>query len=275
MGSPSQTAHMRRTNYTFQLLFCTAIIAASPLFGGVKMRVIEGHPIIDGVYVNGHGPYRFLIDTGANVNLIETGLARKIGMNATFQVDLESVATKTAAQGSDGNEVVLGSVKAEGQEFLFSPLEAIHLVSPAIRGVLGQWFLLQFDYVVDLSNQRLEFGRQDWNGTRVPFEVINARPVVLTSLGPLALDSGARQVVLFGTHPDSGAGFRGELKTAAGTQQIGLVSGKALIIQGRKIWSGEAVAIPNRPEPGVDGLLPLSLFRSVYVCNSGGYMIFE
>src|SRR5579862_8304020 len=81
-----KTTPMRRTNHTIQILICSLILGVGPLLGGVKLQVREGRPIVDGVYVNGHGPYRFLLDTGANVNLIETGLARKIGMNATFQV---------------------------------------------------------------------------------------------------------------------------------------------------------------------------------------------
>ncbi len=31
----------------------------------------------------------------------------------------------------------------------------------------------------------------------------------------------------------------------------------------------------NRAEPDVDGLLPLSLFKQVYVCNSEGYAILD
>jgi len=271
---------MPHTNHTTKILFCSLIIAVGPLFGEVKMQVRDGRPVVDGVYVNGHGPYRFLVDTGANVNLIETRLARKIGMNATFKVDLASVSNKTSTEGSDGNEVVLDSVKAERQEFLLSPLDAIHEISPDIQGVLGQWFLYQFDYVLDLRNKRIEFGKLDLgknagNGTRAPFKMINARPVVSTSLGDLALDSGASQVVLFGVRSAGGSGSRSEMKTVAGSQQIGMVSGKSLVIEGRKIWSGDAVATPSRPEPGVDGLLPLGLFKMIYVCNSESYVVFE
>jgi hypothetical protein len=35
------------------------------------------------------------------------------------------------------------------------------------------------------------------------------------------------------------------------------------------------VAIPNRSEPGVDGLMPLSSFKTIYECNSEGYVVFE
>jgi hypothetical protein len=265
---------MRHANY-IQILIGSLIITTVPLFAGVKMQVREGRPIVDGIYVNGHGPYRFLVDTGTNVNLIETRLARAIGMTATFQVDLASAAGKIPATGSDGNQVALDSVKADGQKFLFSGLEAIHDFSPDIQGVLGQWFLSQFDYTLNLRGRQLEFGKQDRNGTRSHFRIVNARPVVSTSLGDLALDSGAAQLVLFGVQPDSGSNIRRELRTATGTQTIGLVSGKRLIIEGREIWDGGAVAIPAPSEPGLDGLMPLSLFKSIYFCNSEGYVVFE
>ena len=236
------------------------------------MQVRDGRPTVDGVYVNGHGPYRFLVDTGANVNLIETGLARKIGMNATFQVDLASSAGKTATQGSDGNEVALDAVKAGGQKFLFSGLEAIHNSLPDVQGVLGEWFLAQFDYTLDLRGKRLEFGKQDRKGTRTRLRMVNARPVVSTSLGDLVLDSGAVRIILFGVDP--GSGGNSFVRTVAGSQAAGTVS-KSLIIEDKVLWRGDAVAMPKGGEPGVAGLLPLSMFKSIYVCNSEGYLIFE
>jgi hypothetical protein len=256
-------------------LVCTFGLAALPLWSEVKLQVRDGRPIIDGIYVNGHGPYRFLVDTGSNVNLIETGLAKKIGMNATFAVDLTSVSRKTSVHGSNGNELAIGSVKAADQQFLFSPLDAIHRISPDIQGVLGQGFLNQFDYVLDLHGQRLEFGKQERTGARVAFKMINARPVVHTSLGYLALDSGADWVILYGIKPEIGGDFMGELRSVSGSTKINVVTRKPLLIDGRKIWGGDALAIPDQPEPGVDGLLPLSLFKAIYVCNSESYVVFE
>jgi len=253
------------------MLICTLIIAASPLRGG-KMQVREGRPIVDAVYVNGHGPYRFLVDTGANVNLIETGLARKIGMNATFQADLASAAGKALTPGCDGNEVDLGSIKARGQKFLFSRLDALRDLSPDVQGVLGQWFLSGFDYLLDLHVKSLQFGNQDLNGTRVRFKILNGRTVVSTNLGDLVLDSGATRLVLFGVNPDGGN--RASFRTVSGSLTVGMVS-RRLIVEGRSIWHGDALAMPNRAEPEVAGLLPLSLFKAIYVCNSEGYVVFE
>lgn len=265
---------MRPTNHTTQILICFLIIAAGPLYAEVIMQVRDGRPVVDGVFVNGHGPYRFLVDTGSNVNLIETGIARKIGMNATFQVDLASSAGKVATSGSDGNQVVLDSVKADGQKFLFSGLEAIHGSSPDVQGVLGEWFLAQFDYTLDLRGKRVEFGKQDRKGTRTRFDMINARPVISTSLGALALDSGANRVVLFGARAGGDRGDTGFIKTVAGSQAVHVVSSN-LSIEGRRVWHGDAVAMPSRTEPGVNGLLPPCLFKVIYVCNSEDYVVFE
>jgi hypothetical protein len=136
-------------------------LTAGPLAGGVRLLVREGRPFVDGVYVNSQGPYRFLLDTGTNMNLIETRLARRIGMQTTFEDVVESAVGKTSLPGSDGNLVELGTVRAEGQRFQYSGLDTIHLLWPDIHGVLGQAFLSGFDYRLDLRDKTLEFGKQE------------------------------------------------------------------------------------------------------------------
>ena len=57
---------------------------------------------------------------------------------------------------------------------------------------------------------------------------------------------------------------------------VGKASGRPLqVIAGRRIWNGDAVAISSRPEAGVDSLMPLSIFRFLFVCNSSGHIIFR
>jgi hypothetical protein len=62
--------------------------------------------------------------------------------------------------------------------------------------------------------------------------------------------------------------------TLTGSRDVGMVARK-LAIEGRDIWRGDAVALPDRSETGIAGLMPLSLFRSVYICNSEGYVVLE
>jgi hypothetical protein len=193
-------------------------------------------------------------------------------MSTSFQVDFSSAAGKTLLPGSDENEVELGSVKGNRQKFLFSGLDAIHSLLPDVQGVLGQWFLAGFDYMLDLRSKRLEFGKQDREGTRARFTMPNGRTAISTSLGDLVLDSGTARLVLFGVDPDRRD--QGYMRTVAGSRKIGVVSSR-LIIEGRNIWHGDAVTIPNGEDPGVAGLMPLSLFKAIYVCNSEGYVVFK
>src|SRR5262249_42324094 len=136
---------------------------------------------------DGHGPYRFLLDTGATLNQIEPKLARSIGLTETFQTTLTSSIGVRPAPGSDGHEVTVGSARADAQVFLFAGMDAIHQLSPDIQGVLGQVFLSRFDYLLDVRARRLEFGTQDFDekGIWARFTSLQGRPVVSTSLGLL------------------------------------------------------------------------------------------
>jgi len=259
--------------------FCALLLAAGPLLGAdaagrVTVRFIDGRPVVDGVFVSGHGPYRFLVDTATTSNHIEPALARSIGLKATFRSELTTSLSVLPVLGCDGIEVALGPARADGQTFLLAGMETVHRLSANIQGILGQNFLSRFDYLLDVHGSRLEFGASAANakGMRVQFRSQNGRAVVATSLGELAVDSGVNQVMLFGVAAKE---MVARLFTLAGSGDVGMVSGRRLQIQGRTFWWGEAVAVPNPAETEIAGLLPVSVFRRVYISNSDGYVIFE
>jgi Aspartyl protease len=260
------------------LAVCTAILAGSQICAAaalhpVKIEMTEGHPVIRGVYVNGHGPYSFLLDTGTTANHMDPKLAQRIGLKPTFRSELVSSTGAEYVPGTDGVEVTLGSVHAEGQRFLFTGVDLIRQLEPSVQGVLGQTFLSHFDYLLNVRGKQIEFGKREPNATeiRAPLRIDQARPVVSTSLGALVLDSGTRWVTLFGVQA---TGPMNEMVTMTGSLRIGTVVRK-LLIGGRAFWRGEALAVPHSAEPSAEGLLPVSLFKTVYFCNSEGYVSFE
>jgi hypothetical protein len=250
-----------------------AALTTTPAASGVKLQMREGRPVVDGVMVNGHGPYRFLLDTGATLNTIDPTLAQSIGLTVAFLTQLTSSTGVTSASGSEGGEIRLGPVTAGDQVFLFTGMDAVHKLSSDIQGVLGQVFLSQFDYLLDVRGGRMEFGKRELHGkgARAPFRIVQGRPVVDTSLGPLVLDSGAHLMVRFGVEATQATA---EMVTMSGTMQVGMVFSK-LAIDGRTLWRGDAVAVPHTAEAGAAGLLPVSLFKTVYVCNSGRYVVLD
>jgi len=78
--------------------------------------------------------------------------------------------------------------------------------------------------------------------------------------------------MLFGVR--GGAGDRRDLLTLTGSQSVGTVA-RRLTIEGQNVWRGDAVAIPGEGESGIAGLFPLNMFKTVYICNSQGYIEFE
>jgi hypothetical protein len=259
------------------MLFAIVLSLNLEARAAIRIQLIEGRPIVDGVFVNGHGPYRFLLDTAATLNHIEPQLAQSIGLRATWRTELTSSLGSRVVPGTDQAEVVLGDNKASAQKFVFAGMEVVHQLTRGVDGILGQEFLGRFDYLLDLKAKSIDFGDRSEpdpsiSGQRAPFRAHSGRAAIETSLGDLVLDSGASSVVLFGIRPDnSSSGF---MSTLAGSQFVGMVY-RRLVISGRRIWSGDAVAIPDRNEPGVSGLMPLRLFRSVYMSNSGHYAILE
>jgi len=247
------------------------MFAPGPAGAAVKIRLVDGRPMVDTVYLNGHGPYRFLLDTGTTLNHLDPRVAASIGLRPTFSTDLLTSIGTTSIGGAVGIDVVLGPVRADAQTFLFGGLDNIRRSFPDVQGVLGQAFLSRFDYLLDLRGQRLEFGTTERAPmkNRVPFQAVAGRPAVSTSLGSLVLDSGAAGVILFGGRAMA---LTHEMFTMTGSLRVGRISG-TLVIDGRTWWSGKAVVIPQAAEAGAEGLLPASLFKAVYVCNSEGYLL--
>ncbi len=227
-------------------------------------------PVVNSVFVNGQGPYRFLLDTGANLNLIDTTLARSLGMKETSQLQLLSSTGSASVSGSEPCILRTASVEAGGQPLLISDLQGIRRRWPGVQGVLGQAFLSRFDYLIRIDNGTVEFGARPPEGVRTGFKRVNGRMVIPTSLGSLVLDSGADRLVRFGVQRTTP--ILGEVRTVTGTRQVGLVPSK-LVISGRRVWSGDAIALGDTSASSIDGLVPLNLFKAVYICNSGGYVI--
>jgi hypothetical protein len=233
--------------------------------------MMMGRPVVDGVFLNGQGPYRFLIDTGAQANEVEATLAGKLGLAPAFQVEMTTVSGTIPVVGGRIAEVVLGSVKASNQEFLFTTLDDVHALSGDIHGVLGQEFLSRFDFLLDFANRRLVFRAPiPEGGRRVGVETIHGRPAIETSEGKLVLDSGTDAAILFRA---SSLG-EGQVRTASGFTSVATVHRLLLRIAGREYHPANTAFIP-RSSPGEDGELPASLFHAVFFSNSGRYVILD
>jgi len=222
--------------------------------------------------LNGYGPYRFLLDSGAQTNTMESGVARDIGLQSTFRVELATIAGVVLVPGGHVDEVQLGDIRVSGPEFIVHSLDAIHALDPTIRGVLGQEFLSRFDYLIDVQDHSLHLGAAaPRSGSRVDLELDGGRILLPTNFGRLVLDSGTDTLVLF----DRAADTNLEMRTFSGSTPASSREPETVMIAGYGLRTVPSVSVARPRAAHEDGLLPIIAFKSIYVSNSEKYVIVD
>src|SRR5215472_6165862 len=253
---------------------CKAAVAAASSTS-VKLSILSGRPVVSQVFLNGRGPYRFLLDTGAQTNQVDVSLARKLGLTATFQVELETAAGATRAKGGRVGRVSLGPAEAVDQEFLFTDLDGLHALSPDLRGILGQQFLAHFDFTLDFHDHRLIFGETPGGtpgGTLIPAHLVYGRMAVSTSLGELVLDSGTDSLILFRS-PANLASDR--IRSTSGLWAPASREHAGELRIGDRIFHVVSTTVGGGGATREAGLLPASLFHAIFISNSAGYVVVD
>jgi len=255
----------------FTILLPSAALAQSAQ-ASIPLKVITGKPIVDGVFLNGHGPYRFLLDTGSQSNQLDSALARKLGLVATLQLDLETQSGESTVPGGRVGKVILGTAEASDQEFLFTRFDDLSTLPSDTRGILGQEFLAHFDYTLDFQHHRLTFGEPSAAGAQTSFRLIYGRMAVSTNLGDLVLDSGAEILFLF---RKSARAASAQVIGASGARvAVSFEAAPEVRIGDRRYRPAQA---EYRPVPAAEeaGLLPANLFHAIFICNSKQYVVFD
>ena len=225
---------------------------------------------MDGVYIDGCGPYRFLVDTGSQSNHLDSALARKLALDVTLHFDLQTPSGGTSVQGGRIAKLTVGPAEVRDQEFLYTNFNELPTLPHDVRGILGQEFLTHFDYVLDFQHHRLTFGATVAAGVQTHFRMIYGRMAVTTSLGDLILDSGAEMLFLFrsSNRPQDAQ----TIGASGARMNVSFDTAPDVFIGGHRYRPAKAQyhAVPAAEEAG---LLPASLFGAIYVCNSKQYVV--
>jgi predicted aspartyl protease len=119
--------------------------------------MMQGFPVAEGVYIDGSGPYRFLVDSGAETSMISPELARRLGLRPTYAVIQVTAAAERTVPAHVVSELTLGDATVRKAELMEAPLQRVREAAGRIEGVLGQNFLGQFAWLLDLERGRLLF----------------------------------------------------------------------------------------------------------------------
>ena len=276
--------HLSKTN-TFGLCVILAGWLIGPAFGATAdLRVKDGFAILKDVFVDGRGPYRFLLDTGSDSCVIDPKLAAEIGFIPSHRVEVASVGGDRFIVGGFGTFTIAGE-SAEKVEVLVYDLNRMRRTDSKIRGVIGQSLLSRFNYTLDLDQKELRLGDdpsasgEGWE--RVDLQRYSGRPgVILQSGTSLVIDSGASHLILFSEGEEKMGkqvmrSGNAQLLSSASSVSASLAKllrirvGNGVLADVDAALLGQSARASGREE---DGLLPARLFRAVHVNNRDGYV---
>ena len=269
----------RRSFVSLLLAGAVCLLAGNPVWAAkpLKLRLLGGVPVVDGVYLDGHGPYRFVLDTGAQRSRISASLADALGWKTAFRTKAVTQTHTVMRDGYRASHVQLGEIETTDEEFVAASFADIQELDPKIQGFLGQSFLSKLDYLIDFRHKKLKFGSATFRaGVKTAFDLSHGCMVTPTSHGQLTLDSGATTVVLY----DPGeVVWKGSLSLFTTEGQAVVRRGElpSLRVAGQEFRKVDTAASGRGKYDATDsdGLLPASLFSSLYVSNSGGYVVFN
>lgn len=263
----------------------------------VGFRVLRGAFIVVPVFVGDKGPFDFILDTAGETSLIDSTLARKLEPARPDSVPLDTPNGQQNASLVIVPSLSVGSLVTTQAEILETDLRPFSHSGLAIMGVLGEDVLSQFNLLLDYRNRSVAFyakteSQSPIAGSHLPISIAHACPFVIAELPDgrtlrLFLDSGANSLVLHNIHiPEfhpcsSSAGYPcgssahgGMLRSAAGISKV--IQGHITGLRIGDVYFPDVAAVISPqalPDDPVNGDLPLSLFRQVYINFSERYAV--
>lgn len=268
----------------------------------VKFRVTGESIIVVPVTINRAGPFDFMLDTGTTNTLIDRKLAEELHLPPAGKRLLSTFRNEAVTPFAHADSVSMAGTNVPGLNLFVID----HLADgpPFVRGILGEDFMRYFDLLIDNRHHLIQFERGPGQlrdmlaGELLPL-TLNGSPIEnrLIVVGhcfesggremKFQLDSGVAGMVIFSglnallafrsaplgslpTHILEGP-LRGGFEVNLGTVHLQL--GKRRFEETVIVPKGN-ISLRGTGED-LDGLLPTSLFRSIFISHSGKFVILD
>jgi predicted aspartyl protease len=282
----------------FCLVFCLRAVAATPISGDFRanFKIVEDYKIIVRVSINGAGPFDFLLDTGTNRTVLDQKLAVQLGLPRVGDDTVSGILGNAKARVVRTQSISLAGVVAEGLDVYSADLPG------RVRGLLGEDFLRNFDVLIDYGHKTIQIdpgtnqlanaldgerltvslhGSLQGNHSTDDRLIVSGRAKELGDKPvSLLLDTGANALVLFG-----GPGSLGEKATREQFTATSFLGGGDKFTARTRIvtlqlGNGPTAKLQAMAPPAVagmdtDGVVPMSVFKSIFISHSGRFVILE
>ena len=253
----------------------------------VRVRITEGDLVLVPVRVGGRIA-EFLLDTGSSATIVSPRLAESLRLPLVDRVLLTTLTGERAVPRALIDELCVGRSCVGPRRVTVAELSSLSGLDERIEGILGADVLTAFDIYLDVEARALMLTEprglaSRMQGARVPIAVSPRGVSVGASLCDatgltLRLDSGASGLVLFGgalAQETSGALPDLWIHSDGPPVRVRQVEVPCLAVGGHRLSNVAAAvtgAVGGRRD---DGLLPLNLFKGLYLNASAGYAVFD
>jgi hypothetical protein len=260
-----------------------------------KFRLDDDSMILVPVSINGSAPYDFLLDTGCSGSIIDQKLAGQLALpHIGVRKIVGVLATTEVSVVRADSAAIAGATVAN----LNLSIATSRMSTSKVRGVLGQDFLQHFDLLIDYRRLALQLAptstslAESLTGEHLSLRIDPTHPalsapnrLILAGHVPefgknditLLLDSGANQFTLF--HQNLGPLATRNEKANTGNfgawNNLDIASRKVRYISlgASSVPDVTVVTIEHPTNFDTDGLLPASLFSSIFISSQSGYVI--
>jgi hypothetical protein len=273
----------------------TAITAqSSGAKGLVKFQLRDKYLIVVQATVNGAGPFSFLLDTGSTHTVIDPSLARRLQVPIIGEAALTTVSDVHKDQLARLREIRVGDSTVSELGAVVDRMDQVKLKAPGVQGVLGEDFLSQFDFLIDYKKHELHFdsavpagercrietmgqyhGQPTTNRLLIETEFFEASGGGNAARLQLQLDTGAHVPELFPVRQDafSTQPWAGSMAFTSGTNGTVVHPHTAIRVGTTMVRDVDVVQSRRGVAFDAVGLLPASIFHSIYISHSGGFVV--
>jgi hypothetical protein len=286
----------------FFLALAVSAAAAPPDQTALRIgfKIADDYLVVVPVTINGAGPFNFLLDTGGTQSIIDPKLAQQLALPRAGQNPRDSLLGplgSTPVTVVHSQSLALAGGEVRGLDLLVRT-QGDALPGKA-RGLLCEDFLSHFDLLIDYRHREVELDTgahglaEQLDGQHLSISLNGRLPqgytehrLVITGRAiefgdkpvTLLLDSGTNLLYLFG-----GGSVLGALATQDDCTYAAATGNSDQAVYKRKIQLlhfGDAsvpdivATAPRSPAPmDTDGLMPTSVFHSIFISHSSHFVI--